>query len=102
MPLPPPGTVKHVVIMVQENHTTDNYFGGLAPWGANVVANWPVEPNPPTADPPHDRQHYYRWLHRYADWLRRPVNGEHAQFDTTTVLPFYLYLALTGAFLENH
>lgn len=102
MPLPPPGTVKHVVIMVQENHTTDNYFGGLAPWGANVVANWPVEPNPPTADPPHDRQHYYRWLHRYADWLRRPVNGEHAQFDTATVLPFYLYLALTGAFLENH
>src|SRR5579883_2522423 len=102
MPLPPPGTVKHVVIMVQENHTTDNYFRGLAPWGANVVANWPVEPNPPTADPPHDRQHYYRWLHRYADWLRRPVNGEHAQFDTATVLPFYLYLALTGAFLENH
>ncbi len=46
MPLPPPGTVKHVVIMVQENHTPDNYFGGLAPWGANVVANWPVEPKP--------------------------------------------------------
>jgi hypothetical protein len=26
----------------------------------------------------------------------------HAQFDTLAVLPFYAYLAATGAFLENH
>ena len=25
------GQVKRVVIMIQENHTTDNYFRGLAP-----------------------------------------------------------------------
>ena len=47
MPIPPPGTVKHVVIMVQENHTTDNYMRGLAPYGANVVTNWPIAANPP-------------------------------------------------------
>jgi hypothetical protein len=29
--------VKRVVIMVQENHTTDNYFPGLAPYGGAVA-----------------------------------------------------------------
>ena len=88
--------------MVQENHTTDNYFRGLAPWGANVVTSWPTEPNPPTADPNHDRRAYFRWLLQYTDWLNNQINGEHAQFDTANILPYYLYLAVTGAFLENH
>jgi hypothetical protein len=87
--------VKRVVVMVQENHTTDNYFRGLAPYGANVAPDWPVQANPPASDQPHDRYAYYRWL-----------IGQHkatrTQFDTATVIPFYAYLALTGAFLENH
>jgi hypothetical protein len=95
MATPPPGTVKHVVIMVQENHTVDNYFRGLAPWGANVATDWPIAPNPPSGDQPHDRQHYF-------SWLSGRITGAHAQFDTAAVLPFYLYLAITGAFLENH
>jgi hypothetical protein len=89
------GVVEHVVIAVQENHTTDNYFRGLAPYGANVVADWPISPNPPAHDQPHDRQAYFRWL-------TGASQGEHSQFDTRAVLPYYLYLALTGAFLENH
>jgi hypothetical protein len=32
----PKGAVKHVVILVQENHTTDNYFRSLGAYGANV------------------------------------------------------------------
>jgi len=28
--------------MIQENHTTDNYFRDLAPWGANVATGWPT------------------------------------------------------------
>jgi hypothetical protein len=88
--------------MVQENHTTDNYFRGLAPWGANVATNGPIEPNPPTGDPQHDRRHYYEWLYHHSQWLKQKSNGEDAQFDTASVLPFYLYLAVTGAFLENH
>lgn len=87
--------VEHVVILVQENHTVDNYFRGLAPYGANVVSDWPLSPNPPPHDQPHDRQAYYRWL-------TGKSQGEHAQFDTAKALPYYLYLALTGAFLENH
>jgi hypothetical protein len=87
--------VKRVVIMVQENHTTDNYFGGLAPYGANVATGWPVSPNPPAKDQPHDR-------HAYQRWLDKKITGAHVQFDTAKVLPYYLYLAVTGAFLENH
>ena len=89
-----------VVIIVQENHTTDNYFRGLAPWGANVVTGWPTVKNPPPQPPfsayypPHDR-------HAYFDWLTKGT-AEHSQFDTAADLPFYLYLAITGAFFENH
>jgi len=92
---PTEAAVKHVVIMVQENHTTDHYFGGLAPWGANVATDGPVGPNPPLGDHPHDRHAYFRWL-------TGAKSATHEQLDTATVLPFYLHLAVTGAFLENH
>ncbi|HUB03730.1 MAG TPA: alkaline phosphatase family protein [Solirubrobacteraceae bacterium] len=87
--------VARVVIMVQENHTTDNYFRGLAPYGANVATDWPIAANPPAGDNPHDREAYFKWL-------TGASTGEHNQFDTAAVLPYYLYLATTGAFLENH
>jgi hypothetical protein len=89
------GQVKRVVIMVQENHTTDNYFRGLAPYGGAVATGWPTSPNPPAKDQPHDR-------HAYFKWLTGAGTATHEQFDTAAVLPYYLYLAVTGAFLENH
>jgi hypothetical protein len=95
----PPGPIKRVVIMIQENHTTDNYFRGLAPWGANVVTNLPICPNPmpppfSASNPRHNRHAYFEFL----------MNGtcEKSQFDTAKDIPFYLYMAITGAFLENH
>jgi phospholipase C len=60
--------VKRVVILVQENHTTDNYFAGLAPWGANVATGWRAAPNPPPQPPfsagypRHDRHAHFDWL----------------------------------------
>jgi hypothetical protein len=87
--------VKHVVILVQENHTTDNYYRSLAAYGANVAADWPLSPNPPARDQPHDR-------HAYFQWLTHAITGEHSQFDTARVLPYYLYLAASYAFLENN
>jgi phospholipase C len=87
--------VEHVLICVQENHTTDNYFRALAPFGGNVAAGWPLARNPPAHDQPHDR-------HAYFQWLTGAATAEHSQFDTEADLPYYLYLALTGAFLENH
>ena len=89
------GQVKRVVIMVQENHTVDNYFRGLAPYGGAVATDWPISSNPPAKDQPHDRHAYY-------EWLTGAGTATHAQFDTAKVLPYYLYLAVTGAFLENH
>ena len=91
----PGAGVKRVVVMVQENHTVDSYFRGLAPYGGNVATGWPTATNPPAGDPPHDRKAYF-------EWLTRASTGEHVQFDTVNVLPYYLYLALTGAFVENH
>jgi phospholipase C len=94
------GTVQHVVIFVQENHTTDNYFRSMRAWGANVATDGPLTPNPPAKDQPHDRAAYARWLHAQQQGTATPAT--HSQFDTTTVLPYYAYLAATGAFLENH
>jgi hypothetical protein len=92
MPTP---IVKHVVIIVQENHTTDNYFRSMAAYGGNVATGWPTAPNPPTADQSHDR-------HAYWQWLTHQITGAHLQFDTLSVLPLYAYLAASAAFLENH
>jgi phospholipase C len=92
---PSPGQVKRVVIIVQENHTVDSYFRGLAPYGANVATDWPIATNPPAGDPPHDREAYFKWL-------TGASTAEHVQFDTAAVIPYYLYLAVTGAFIENH
>jgi phospholipase C len=53
--------IKHVVIIVKENHTFDNYFGTLA--GAKGV-NLPHAPNPPHDDPDHKHQ---TWMKRASD-----------------------------------
>ena len=44
--------VKRVVVMVQENHTTDNYFRDLAPYGAQVLSYWPTKTTPPAKTVP--------------------------------------------------
>jgi hypothetical protein len=91
--------VDRVIVFVQENHTTDNYFTSIRAWGANVAAGWPEQPNPPAHDQAHTRAAYAKWLHAQqagTTWTT------HTQLDTDTVLPYYSYLAKTGAFLENH
>ena len=93
-------SVGHVVVFVQENHTTDNYFRSMSAWGANVTTDWPVQPNPPAKDQPHNRAAYAKWLHAQQAGTTSPAT--HTQFDTVAVLPYYAYLAATGAFLENH
>ena len=58
----PHNPIEHVVIIVKENHTFDNYFGTFP--GANGV-NLPHAQDPPAGgDPPHD----------HAAWLET-VNG---------------------------
>ncbi|GAC1510190.1 MAG: hypothetical protein NVS2B16_09980 [Chloroflexota bacterium] len=88
-----------VVVFVQENHTLDNYFVSLRPWGANVATGWPAGGNPPASDRPHDRAAYFKWLQGHQSGT---PYGNHVQYDTDALLPFYAYLARTGTFFENH
>ena len=92
--------VDRVVVFVQENHTVDEYFSSLHLWGANLATGWPVQANPPAHDQPHNRAAYAKWLHAQASGAPSPA--AHVQVDTDTVLPFYAWLAKTGAFCENH
>ncbi|MFJ9843576.1 hypothetical protein ACIRYZ_24585 [Kitasatospora sp. NPDC101155] len=47
-----PQSIEHVVIMVQENHTTDTYFRSVRAYGANVATGWPHPTPTPTPPPP--------------------------------------------------
>src|SRR5207237_10303443 len=47
---PASGKIDHVVIIIKENHTFDNYFGTFP--GANGMT-MPRSPNTPTRDPDH-------------------------------------------------
>jgi phospholipase C len=54
----PASPIEHVVIIVKENHTFDNYFGTF-PGAAGTTK--PHAPDPEKSDPPHD---HHAWLHR--------------------------------------
>ncbi|MDE3179576.1 MAG: hypothetical protein KGM47_07935 [Acidobacteriota bacterium] len=62
----PQGPVKHVVLVIKENHTFDNYFGTFP--GANGDATLAHSPNPPTVTPGNRHQ---AWLNRAADAVRQ-------------------------------
>ena len=73
--------VDHVVIIVKENHTYDNYFGRFPnSEGDNQLAH---AQNPPTNDP----------NHRHEAWEARATDQAHrVQYDATD-LPTYFALA---------
>lgn len=54
----PASPIEHVVIIVKENHTFDNYFGTF-PGAAGATE--PHAADPETSDPPHD---HHAWLRR--------------------------------------
>ncbi len=69
-------------------------------WGANVASDWPLQPNPPLKDHPHNRAAYAKWLHaqhagRADTGCARPVR--HHVSAAVLRLP-----RRDGAFLENH
>jgi len=65
-----PGKIEHVVIIVKENHTFDNYFGTFP--GADGVALPPAQ-NPPPADPDHRHQ---AWMARAGDTAHKVQYGQ--------------------------
>jgi len=80
--------IKHVVIIVKENHTFDNYFGRFP--GANGVT-LAQSPNPPLHDPDHTHE----------GWLVRDAKAVRQQF-TEADIPAYWSYARQFTLCENY
>src|ERR1700694_360464 len=72
------GPIKHVVIIVKENHGYDNYFGQY-PGGNGVTM--PNSPNPPPSDP----------NHRHAAWLTRDKTAARVEFQQKDIPHYWSY-----------
>jgi phospholipase C len=70
--------VNHVVIVVKENHTFDNYFGTFP--GASGM-RMPRSANPPTRDPDH----------RHGAWLTRQQTAVREQFTEQDIPAYFDY-----------
>src|ERR1700736_2324295 len=71
--------IKHVVLIIKENHTFDNYFGTFP--GANGDATLAHAPDPPASDPPHDHQ----------AWLARATNAVRQQYTEQDIPAYFAY-----------
>jgi phospholipase C len=72
------GKIDHVVIIVKENHSFDNYFGTFP--GANGMM-MPRSPNPPPRDPDH----------RHSAWLTRQTTSVRQQFVEADIPAYFAY-----------
>jgi len=70
--------IEHVVLIIKENHSFDNYFGTFP--GANG-AQLPHSPNPPPRDPDH----------RHGAWLTRNTTAVRAQFTEQDIPAYFAY-----------
>ena len=75
----PHNPLDHVVIIVKENHTFDNYFGTFP--GANGDATLARAPDPPPNDPPHD----------HAAWLHCAKGAVHQQYHEADIPAYFAY-----------
>ena len=81
--------LKHVVIIVKENHTFDNYFGAFP--GANGV-KLAAAPNPPLHDP----------NHRHEAWMQRTTDTTHKVQYSVADLPAYYAYAKQFTLCDNY
>src|SRR5258708_5835142 len=77
--MPPGSPIKHVVIIVKENHTFDNYFGRFP----NAEGDTTLDPCPVPADilPPHDHQ----------AWLAHADLAVRQQYTAQDISPYFAY-----------
>ncbi len=74
----PHNPIDHVVIIIKENHTFDNYFGTFP--GANGVT-LPPAADPPPKDQPHD----------HAAWLNRAKGAVPLQYKQANIPAYFAY-----------
>lgn len=85
----PHNPIEHIVIIVKENHTFDNYFGTFP--GANGAGNLQHAPDPPKSDPPHD----------HAAWLQATSHAVRQQY-TEADIPAYFAAARQFTLCDNY
>ena len=85
----PHNPIEHIVIIVKENHTFDNYFGTFP--GASGATGLSHAPDPPKSDPPHD----------HAAWLRRATGAVKQQYLEADI-PAYFAAARQFALCDNY
>ena len=73
-----PMPVDHVVLIIKENHSFDNYFGTFS--GADGT-QLPHSANPPPQDPDH----------RHGAWLTRHTTAVRAQFTEQDIPAYFAY-----------
>lgn len=81
--------IEHVVIIVKENHTFDNYFGSFP--GANGTALARAA-NPPPDDPDH----------RHQAWMQRQNDSAHRVQYGKADIPAYFALASQYTLCDNY
>ena len=76
---PSRGPIQHVVIIVKENHTFDNYFGRFP--GVDGDRNLAPASDPPLSDHPHE----------HAAWLKRATGAAHEQYGRANIPNYWRY-----------
>lgn len=71
--------IQHVVLIIKENHTYDNYFGTFP--GANGDGNLARSPNPPAQTP----------RNRHNDWLNRATVALRQQYIEADIPAYFAY-----------
>ncbi len=74
----PSNPIEHVVIIVKENHTFDNYFGTFPGTDGEVS---PAATDPPPQDPPHN----------HAAWLTRDSGAVRQQYKESDISAYFAY-----------
>src|ERR1700680_3863350 len=85
----PYNPIEHVVIIVKENHSLDNYFGSFP--GVNGAILPPAQDPPAGGDPPHD----------HAAWLRRATGGVKVT-NRENDIPAYFSFARQFTLCDNY
>ena len=92
MRMNPYNPIEHVVIIVKENHTFDNYFGTFP--GVNGAALPHAQDPPVGGDPPHD---HTAWLETQSG-KRSAVKGQYLEAD----IPAYFAYARQFTLCDNY